>query len=173
MFIGSGTPFENFVGDQLVGPRVDIEDLNDLLISPDTLATDPCLDLDTDKIQRGKHIPWHIHWGIFDTVYYTGHRVRVRCGIGNVSGAHCLEEGLAFLATDLTHDDVFRTLSHCSPQEFVHVDLPPACRVKRIPCNTRDPVRVRQFYFPRIFKGDDLCHGGDEQRDGIECCGLS
>ena len=82
---------------------------------------------------------------------------------------HCLEKSLAFLATDLTHDDVLGTLSHRGPQEFIHIDLPPPGRIERVPRDTRDPVRVREFHFAGIFEGDNLRHRRDEERDRVQC----
>ena len=39
-------------------------------------------------------------------------------GIGDMAGAHCLEKRLAFLATDLADNDIFRPLTHGCAQEF-------------------------------------------------------
>ena len=118
-------------------------------------------------------VPRHVHGRVLDTVHDTGDGIRMNRGIGNVARAHCLEQGLAFLATDLAHDDVLRPLTHCSTQEFVHVNLAPAGRVERVPRDTGDPVRVRELHFPGIFKGDDLRHRRDEKGDRVEGRGLT
>ncbi len=88
-------------------------------------------------------------------------------------GAHRLEESEGFFATDLTDDQVLGTLTESCLEEFVHVDLPFPGDVKRLPGHTGNPVRMGEFKFTGIFKGDDLGKWRDKKRDRVERGSLS
>ena len=51
IFIGCRSPLENLVGDKLIGPRVDIKNLDDLFVPANPFSAHPGLYLNTNDIK--------------------------------------------------------------------------------------------------------------------------
>ncbi len=74
-----------------------------------------------------------------------------------VPGAHRLKERECFLAPHLTYQQILGTLPERTPEQFVHVDCAALISRECVPRHARNPVRVWELQFPRVFERHDLC----------------